>query len=180
MKKLDRMLERLYFIPRQGLDAACPEVEVKGKIAGSLWATDKHAIAKHRVTELYRKAVHSKSDTDWSVYKTADKEFKALCKKDKNKAWREYKERLQTDKDMASLVRLAQRGDRKDINVLSRADGTQTEPGKQTIDLLTETHFPAATNTTHVTYNNRKNCSIEEIKDKYNDWINMDILVTAL
>ena len=180
MKKLDRLVDHLYKLLKQGLDEACPETSVQGKINGSLWATEKHAVEKHRVTQLYRQAVDSKAEADWATYRLADKQFKARCKKDKNRAWREYKEGLQTQKDMASLVRLAQRQERRDINTLQRPDGTMTDPGKETADVLTRTHFPAATNLIHVTYNNRRNCSTAELKDKYNDWVNPHLLRKAL
>ena len=43
---------------------------------------------------------------------------------------------------MASLARLAQRRERQDINVLTKQDGSSTDPGKETIDLLLRTHQP--------------------------------------
>ena len=48
------------------------------------------------------------------------------------------------------------------------------------MDLLKHTHFPAATNTMHVTYNNRRNYLTAKLEDKYNDWINTDLIKLAL
>ena len=123
------------------------------------------------MTDKYKKAKTTNKQEDWDDYKESDKAFKAMCKKDKNKAWKQYKEKLQNEKEMANLVRLAQREEKRDINVLTRDDGSTTDPGVETIDLLTQVHFPAATDTLHVTYNNRRNCTTESLDGKYGSWI---------
>ena len=103
-----------------------------------------------------------------------------MCKNDKNRAWRKYKECIQTEKDAANLMRLAQEEERRDINVLTKPDGTTTDPGGETISFLTSTHFPAATDTQHVTYNNRRNASVATIMGKYRDWISKDLIKHSL
>ena len=180
MKKLDRLTNRLYTVLEAALDKACPEITICPRIQPNHWATEKHTDGKNKVTDLYRRAKRTGSDTDWLAYKWADKAFKRTCKRDKNKAWREYKESLETAKDMASLARLAQRQERRDINVLLHPDGTATDPGKETIDLLTSTHFPAATELRRIKYNNHRNCLTEALYNKYGDWISTDKIKRAL
>ena len=180
MKKLDKLTARLYDVLGDALDRACPEKAVEPTIQGNRWATATHKADKAKISELYQRAKSTRLDHDWKAYKKADKAFKHKCKRDRNKAWREYKESLQNQKDMASLARLAQREERREINVLTKPDGSSTEPGTETIDLLTTTHFPAATSKQHVTYNNRRNCSIAQLEDKYNDWISTQKIIAAL
>ena len=180
MKKLDRLTDRLYEILGTALDRACPEIVVHSKIHHNHWANEKHTKKKAEVTRLYNQAKATGRDSDWNTYKQADKAFKRLCKRDKDRAWREYKESLQTCKDMASLARLAQRQERNEIGVLTRPDGSATDPGKETIDLLTRTHFPAATERRHIKYNNLRNCPTEALYDKYQDWINTAKIKQAL
>ena len=172
MKKLDRLTDRLYTVLEDALDTACPRTTVLPTIQGSHWATDKHTEAKKKVTNLYQKAKRTGTHADWELYKQADKKFKHMCKRDRNKAWREYKESLQSQKEMASLAKLAQREERREVNVLTKTDGTTTEPGTETIGALTSAHFPSATDRQRVTYNNRRNCLTMALEDKYNDWIN--------
>ena len=95
----------------------------------------------------------------------------------KNKAWRKYKECIQTEKEMAALAKQAQKEEKRDINVLSRPDGSSTDPGAQIINLLTETHFP---DSKHVTYNNRRNLPVEDIRQKFTDWIDKHKMICAL
>ena len=180
MKKLDQLVDRTYTLLEGALDAACPIIQVQPKIGNSHWATEKHDKGKSRVNDLYKKAKKTGSQADWDAYKLADKEFKRMCRNDKNKAWRKYKECIQSEKEMASLAKQAQREERRDINVLSKPDGSSTDPGTETINLLTETHFPAATDTKHVTYNNRRNISLDNLQTKYTDWIDRHKITSAL
>ena len=180
MKKLDKLVTRTYKAIDTALDKACPMTQHVPRVSESNWATEKHSVGKHKVSELYKKAKQTGNQADWAKYKVADRDFKRLCKNDKNRAWRKYKECIQSEKEMAHLAKAAQYEERQDINVLTRADGSSTDPGTETIDLLTETHFPAATDTKHVTYNNRRNLSVEKIMDKYGDWIDKQKIKAAL
>ena len=180
MKKLDKLLAHTYSVLNRALDQACPQIVVDRRVTKGHWATEKHEDKKREVTEKYKRAKATNSQRDWDAYKECDKTFKAMCKKDKNRAWRQYKESLQSEKDMANLVRLAQREDRREINVLTKEDGSTTDPGVETIDLLTQVHFPAATDTLHVTYNNRRNCTTSSLDGKYEDWICSDKIRRAL
>ena len=180
MKKLDRLTSHVYKILNQALDEACPEITVSESVKTNTWATEKHEKAKEKVTALYDKAKTTNCPNTWQDYKKADADFKKMCRTDRNKAWREYKESLQTEKDMASLAKLAQREDRQEIGVLNKEDGSTSTPGKETIELLTNTHFPAATNRQHVTYNNRKACLTTSLEDKYTEWITTHLIKQAL
>ena len=180
MKKLDKLLERAYKILNSALDVACPQVSFVPAVKASEWATDKHVEERKKVSEAYKLAKKTGLDTHWKAYKEADKNFKKMCKLDKNRAWRKYKESIQTEKEMAKLAKAAQFQDSNSINVLTKSDGSSTDPGEETIHLLTETHFPAATDTRHVTYNNRRNLATSEIAEKYTDWITQDRIMKAL
>ena len=180
MKKLDRLVERIYKDIDLALDKACPKISFIEKTKNSHWATDEHAKCKKEVSDLYSTAKRSNLEQDWDAYKKANKAFKRLCNRDKNRAWRHYKESLQTTKEVSALVKLAQRNDRSDINTLTKEDGSSTAPGKETVDLLTSTHFPAASNLKHVTYNNRRNLPTADINNKYQDWISIPLVQRAL
>ena len=180
MKKLDRLVQRMYSLLETALDAACPIITRESVVHKNHSSTDKHAIEKKKVSELYHRAKSSQKEDDWARYRLADKQFKKMCKTDRNKAWRKFKEALQSEKEMAALARLAQREERREINTLSKPDGSSTAPGEETIEYLAKTHFPAATTTRHVTYNNRRNLPLPDIQAKYKDWINTALISKAL
>ena len=85
MKKLDKLLSRLYALLSKALDAACPEIDVDDAVPTNLWSTEKHSKAKDKVSALYKKAKKSSAAHDWDAYRQADREFKKMCKNDKNK-----------------------------------------------------------------------------------------------
>ena len=180
MKKLDKLVDRTYEVLDKALNEACPLVPVVPSVGKSHWATEEHTRGKAAVGALYKKAKRTSDPSHWEEYKKADKAFKQQCKNDKNRAWRKYKECIQTEKEMANLAKTVQHNERREINVLTNPDGTSTDPGTETIDLLTKTHFPAATNTKHVTYNNRRNLGVAAIREKYVDWITGDKIRSAL
>ena len=180
MKKLEKLVAKMYGHLHTAVDLACPEIEIKPKVPNSNWATEEHDIEQAKVKRLYTTARDFRSSSAWDRYREADKAFKKRCKKDKNNAWNEYKAGLESEKDTATLTRLAQRREAREINALSHADDRTTQPGKDTIDVLSRAHFPAATNQTRVTYNNRRNCSILELQDKYKTWINREVVTKAL
>ena len=180
MKKLDKLLDRAYEAVDVALNKACPEIEIRPRVEANHWSSPKHEEAKRKVSQLYKHAKNTKLEKDWALYKEADKAFKKMCKIDKNRSWRKYKECLQTEKEMASLAKLAQRNESRDINVLTKPDGTSTDPGKETIELLSNTHFPQAINTKHVTYNNRRNCDTKDLNNKYCSWIDIPKIKRSL
>ena len=107
MKKLDKLVDRSYLLLEKALDKACPKTKLTPTVKKSHWATEKHEKGKARVSDLYRAAKKSGAQTDWDSYRTADKEFKRVCKNDKNRAWRKYKESIQSEQEMAKLAKAA-------------------------------------------------------------------------
>ena len=180
MKKLDKLISKLYAHLNHAINVACPEIEMKTEVPTGHWATSKHDTEKRKVSELYKLAKSRDNQAAWDTYRAADKAFKKMCKTDKNRAWRKYKESIQSTKDMASLARLAQRQEHRTIDTLHKNDGTPTDPGPETISLLTDTHFPAATDRMRVKYNNRRNCAVTELEDKYQDWISVQLIRESL
>ena len=92
MKKLDKMLQRLYDHVETALDLACPKITISPTIKKSHWITEEHLRVKAEVSSLYKRAKASKSEQDWTSYRLADKQFKRMCHRDKNRSWRKYKE----------------------------------------------------------------------------------------
>ena len=180
MKKFDKISCRLYNDLEAALDKACPRITITEKTQKSHWATEEHALVKQQVSKLYSIAKSSNRTKDWTDYKKATKAFKRMCNRDKNRAWGQYKEGLLSTKEVARFVKLSQRSESSNINTLVRQDDSSMAPGKETIDLLTSTHFLAATNIKHITYNNRRNLAMSEINNKYQDWITIPLVHRAL
>ena len=82
---------------------------------------------------------------------------------------------------MAVLTRIARRRDKQVINTLTKPNGQLSEPGTETIKMLTDAHFPAAREGTEPA---TKNTSLwvdrETLQDAYIDWIDEGIVRKAL
>ena len=52
MKKLDKMVDRLYRVLETALDAACPMTKIISSVGTQQWATKKHDEGKIKVNDL--------------------------------------------------------------------------------------------------------------------------------
>ena len=74
------------------------------------------------------------------------------------------------------LFKIAQRRDKISINTLLKPDNTLTEPGAQTISMLTDTHFPAASHGTIPLAHDNDKCISTSDLDELHDWIDEDLV----
>ena len=73
---------------------------------------------------------------------------------------------------MAKLFKIAQKRDRRAINTLRKPDLSLTDPGADTIQMLTGAHFPdALPGTTPFKHSASNKIDREELESRYNDWI---------
>ena len=80
---------------------------------------------------------------------------------------------------MAILNKIIQSKVSKAVNTLQKEDGTNTEPGLETLKLLARTHFPAAIEQIpHQVYDST-DARMEDLRDKY-DWITLSLTRRAL
>ena len=81
---------------------------------------------------------------------------------------------------MADLSKFIQRNERNEINALERNDWSTTNPGRETLDLLVGTYFPAATEMRRFKYDLSGDTKLNDIKDKYDAWINVIKIKAAI
>ena len=82
---------------------------------------------------------------------------------------------------MAKLNRIIQGGERNSVNVFDKDDGSCTEPGKETLSHLINTHFPTSTDMVHIKYNSTgSHPLLDTVCNNYDDWINLPLLNEAL
>ena len=89
-------------------------------------------------------------------------------------------ETTRNEKEMSRLNKIIQKRERNSINVLIKNDGSSTEPGTDTLNLLISTHFPAATTTTPPRYTPEPKHHLSVISGQYDEWINPDLVREAL
>ena len=141
---LDEMVYKLYAILNKTLNAVCPLQVKSNKCQANRWYTAQLAEQAKRVRKQYLRAKRTKSNTEKEKYKKMQKKYGKACAKMKPKVWRSYVDAVPNESKMAILDKILQRRASQSIYTLKKADGSYTEPGKETIDLLMSTHFPAA------------------------------------
>ena len=67
MKKLDKLTAQMYQLIDRALDRACPKIEVDNTARKNVWSTDKHDLAKTKVSALYTRAKRAGLETDWAI-----------------------------------------------------------------------------------------------------------------
>ena len=144
-KKLDREVNKLYSDIEYALDVACPKFKATTKGKKSEWYTDKIAALHLKVKKQYKRALEVDSEYEWEKYNILRKKFRRRCRRSKTILWRKFVDDTPGEHKMAQLSRIALHRDRRNLNVLYKADGSVTEPGSSTINRLAEVHFPQAT-----------------------------------
>ena len=179
-KKTDAMTGRLYKILEKVLDEAAPLQYRSDKIKANKWFTKD--LVKHRakVRKLYYRAMRSRGHVQLQTYKAEQKRFKKRCAKAKLKSWRYFVETTPDESRMAILNKIIQGKSQKSINTLQKPDGTDTEPGLPTLQLLVDTHFPQATlEIPRVTYNADDYVMADQLDDRI-PWISPYLTRRAL
>ena len=103
-----------------------------------------------------------------------------MCKRDRSKAWKKYCDVTKSQKDISRLAKIAQQLENKVINVFDKPDGSCTDPGLETLDHLIKTHFPKSTQMKRIIYDSLINVNKNVVDNEYSDWINADLVKTAL
>ena len=175
-RKVDKLLDRWYRVIGEALDKACPKREVKLSPAEIDWYGSDQRYLKNRAKRKYlaQKGAHCpKKRKDYVKAKLA---YTKSCKKGRKESWRMFVEKTPSETNMAALFRIVQKRDKRSINTLLKPDMTLTEPGAETIQRLTETHFPAAQlGTTEYVHSNHHKIPTDELQDSH-DWIDDDLV----
>ena len=184
IKKLDKLVSSLYKILNNALQKACPLRPARTEDCNIKWWSDSLNKEKRKLDKQFRTAKRCKTLTETVKLKLMKQKFKKLCKTKKKTSWRTFTYNLNENSRMASLAKTLQNKERSKLHTLKKPDGTMTEPGQETLDLLFRTHFPASTPLRSVTYKSARFANVQskssDINQKYNHWINLDLLNQAM
>ena len=184
IKKLDKLVQSMYKTINYALDKSCPKRPAKASSESIKWWDKKLNNAAKSLNKQYKKAKRARSSTETSKLKDMSKAFKKKCKRAKRTAWRQFTFNISKTDKMASLAKTLQKKERRKLYTLRKNDGTMTEPGTETLNLLFHTHFPASTPLKKVSYSSARFAEVQsqskDIKNKYSNWINLPLLNKAM
>ena len=183
-KKLDAMVKALYGILNYALNKSCPMRPAKSEEKNLKWWSSKLDKETKKLDKQHKIAKRCKTLTETIKLKIMKQKFKKLCKSEKRNAWRKYLCTLKDNDRMASLAKTLQKKERSKLHTLRKPDGSMTEPGKETLDLLFRTHFPASTPLRGVQYCSEQSARIlfrtSYIQETNCHWINETLLDKAM
>lgn len=120
---------------------ACPEILPKDTGKSSWWGPELERL-RRELGKLFNKAKNSRLDTDWGRYKIAQRHYKKRIRFRKSEAWQNFCSNINTANQAVRVKKVLAKGDQNLLNSLKKEDGTYTQTGQETSELLLKTHFP--------------------------------------
>ena len=180
-RKIDRLVERIYRVINHALDAACPLRPARPKTKDILWFGKEQKRLRNRTKRKYDAYRRQPTAARRKAFIVTKRGYHKTCRKAKRSSWRRFIEKTPDEASMAFLAKLAQRKETKSINALLKQDGSRSEPGLDTIQVLAATHFPAATQGTEsFIHDNAHKFETTQIRDAFQDWINPTLIKRAI
>ena len=179
-RKVDKLLKRWYDVIEKALDKACPKREAKLSPAEMDWYGKDHRFLKNRAKRKYLAHRRSPCPKKRKAYVVAKRAYNKACVSGRRNSWRLFVESTPNESKMAALFKIAQKKDKRAINTLIKQDGSLTEPGAETIQMLTGAHFPAAQLGTVLYKHDTNNTILATDLDDQHEWIDPDLVRKAM
>ena len=180
-QKLDKFLNQWYRVINLALDKACPTREAIPSPVEIAWFGKDQKRLLNRTKRKYAAYRREKSIHRRKAFNRARRIHHRSCRRAKHSSWREFVEKTPDVKSMAKLAKIAQRKENRTINTLLKDDNTLTEPGIETIRMLTDTHFPAAQEgTVEMIHYKKHKIRTSDIQRAFREWINPALVHKAL
>ena len=142
---LDQLLENFYEAVEEALQLACPKQEAGRRKSKTDWYTEDLRKLSAAVRRQYNTSRRTRSAVERIKYLKIQKKYKKACRRAKRRSWRYFLETTPDETKMATVDKIINRKNQNKISTFLKDDGSTTQPGKETLQLLLNTHFPAAT-----------------------------------
>lgn len=147
-RKTDKFLDKIYKQINKALDQTCEKRPAKQHKPEAEWFTKDQRRLRNRAKRKHQALLRSGSRRAQAAAKRARRAYHRSCKRAKRNSWRMFVEKTPDEANMAVLARIARRKDKRTINTLRRANGGISNPGEETIKILTDAHFRDRANAT--------------------------------
>lgn len=180
-RKIDKLLDRVYHFINTALDIACPLREAKLTPKETKWFGKDQARFRNRTKRKYDAYRRDPTPGRRKAFVSTRRSYHKSCRKAKRSSWREFVEKTPNENNMAILAKIAQRKERRSITALRKPDNSLSEPGMDTIQVLVDTHFPAATvGVNELPHDNSHKFDTTVIQEAFKDWINTPLVRKAM
>lgn len=154
ISELDEMAMRIKEAIVEAFEFACPEKCSSSKNANTPWWNRKLEKIKNECSDAFKKAKKHKRDRPelWADYKEINKKYKMELREAKQSDWENFCTRLENIQEGARIHKILSKEHKNEIGSLRKEDGTHTKNEKETLRLLTSTHFPDSNNNLQETF----------------------------
>jgi hypothetical protein len=115
---------------------------VKHRAVHQIWFDGKLDAEKKEVCRLCRKAVKTKKDSDWDVFRASRRLYSGNLKKASTSCYRKMATDLPSLTDMAQFTKMVRKQPRHEIGVMIRPNGTFTIDPAEAVALVMDKSFP--------------------------------------
>ena len=112
------------------------------------WWSEELNVLRMRIRSTFKSALRSQT---WDNYRSLLTEYHKAIRKAKRNSWRRYCEEVTVTSEAARLYKSLKASHSNPLGTLERSDGSHTETGKETLDILLSSHFPDSRATESVT-----------------------------
>ena len=143
---LDTFLKHI----KKALNKTCPEKPTKIRDKNNPWWTKELQADRRNLNKLYKH--RTENEEQYKKYKEEQKIYRKKCLKAKAKNWEQFVEQQDSLDSINKLRKILEKNSSISIGILQKPDKTFTNPGKETLDFLLESHFPSLTEIKETTY----------------------------
>jgi ribonuclease HI len=176
----DKMVEKLYEYINDGLQEAIPKSKPKMKDMNNPWWNDNLKSRRRQVNRLYQSMKKHKTSVSTDRYNNAKKEYKKACNKARLSSWEDFKEKINSVEDANKFRKIIEKHINITLGSLQKENGSLTQPGEETLDLLKAVHFPNAEPLKQTQYREDRKVKEETVAKWEPDWVNSDLVSRSL
>lgn len=103
------------------------------------WWNDELQALRVRVRKQFKTSMKY---NQWDAYRTLLTTYSKEIRKAKRASWRKYCEEVEHTSDAARLYRSLKASHQNPVGTIEREDGSHTETGRETLEILLASHFP--------------------------------------
>ena len=142
--RLEHCLDQWYSDINHALNIACPEKSVRVKDVNNPWWTKELQQQQRKILRAhFRAKLKTPTEENKNVYRRNFNQFRKDCNNAKQKNWRQFVENTNDKDGMNVLRKILEKNKRNTLGILQRQDGTLTNPGKETLEYLLQSHYPS-------------------------------------
>ena len=151
-KVCDSLVNDFYNTIYAAMGQAIPKIKPKIIDNNNPWWTQELQNQRKKLNKLYKRKINKTHKHSTEQYNAYRNEYRKNVEKARNKSWEDYKEKIGSIEEMNRFRKVIEKRLNIQMGALERPDGTLTEPGKDTLTHLMQTHFQHATELKNTEY----------------------------